>query len=237
MQLGCSLPSLTLSQPVNPHPPPTLFPLQPSPATSTQPPTTCFFLVSKANFFLHTPTHTPHPFYLQVDGLQWVSSTDDYLRSATTCRPFLLNWSPIFFRQRMSHQILTVNYFYRASAWLLSWLRFSPNDQHSLHSQWQQNQACSAWCCQTGDRMLYTNNYTKTLAEKCPVTSDSLLPQTGICHTIVSADAGIMDQIKKTATKLAWPQMPSCMLQSYLPMKQTNSLVGPLKNLYVCRML
>lgn len=123
-------------------------PSAPSPATSTQPPTTCFFLVSKANFFLHTPTHTPHPFYLQVDGLQRVSSTDDYLRSATTCRPFLLNWSPIFFRQRMSYQILTVNYFYRASAWLSSWLRFSPNDQHSLRSQWQQNQACSAWCWQ-----------------------------------------------------------------------------------------
>lgn len=38
-------------------------------------------------------------------------------------------------------------------------------------SQWQRNQACSAWCCQPGDRML---NYTKAMSEKCPVTSDSL---------------------------------------------------------------
>lgn len=143
MQLGCSLPFLTLSQPVNPHPPPTLSPLRPSPAMSTRPPTICFFLVSKATFFLHTPRRTPHPFYLWVDGIQRVSSTDDYFRSATTRRPFLLNRSPIF-RQRMTHQILTVNYFYRASAWLSLWLRFSPNDQHSLHSQRQRNQACSA---------------------------------------------------------------------------------------------
>lgn len=33
----------------------------------------------------------------------------------------------------------------------------------------------------------------------------SLLPWTGICHTTVSADTGLMDQIKRTPTKLAWP--------------------------------
>lgn len=95
----------------------------------------------------------------------------------------------------------------------------SQKGQHSLRSQWQWNQAFAAWCCQTGDgnTELHKNDVREMpsdfrLTDYCPKQASATeLP-------LLYAGILIMDQKKKkreTATKLAWPQMPNFLKNTF----------------------
>lgn len=104
------------------HPP---SPLQPSPACECNHITsTCLCPGFQPTWLWHTPTPTPCNPYPGLGGTHQVSSKNNYLKSATTCRPFLINWLLII-KQRWSYQTLKAIHFHRLSAWFLPHLRSS----------------------------------------------------------------------------------------------------------------
>lgn len=148
--VGLPLPSSNpvLSIPIL-HPP---SPLQPSPARECNHITsTCLCPGFQPIWHWHTPTPTScHP-YPGLGGTHQVSSKNNYLKSAMTRRPFLINWLLIV-KQRWSFQTLKVIHFQQLSAWFLPYLGSSQKGQHSYSSWGQWDQVRSTWLCQTGGR-------------------------------------------------------------------------------------
>lgn len=95
----------------------------------------------------------------------------------------------------------------------------SQKGQHSLRSQWQWNQACTAWCCPTGDgnTELHKNGIREMpsdfrLTDYCPKQASATeLP-------LLMQEFWLWTKKKKkreTPTKLAWPQMPNFLKNTF----------------------